>query len=156
MLQLFAKKRGQKGFTLIELLVVIAIIGIISSVVLVSLNSARNKGKDGSIKGSMSEIRSAAEIDYDTNGNYSAVCAEAGGAAGNSTLSATGDYAKLNTAVSGLNGGTNVVCNESAGSAAFAAWTPLASSGSTYWCVDSVGISKQVASAIAADSTVCP
>ncbi len=37
---------AQSGFTLIELLVVIAIIGVLSSAVLASLNSAREKARD--------------------------------------------------------------------------------------------------------------
>ncbi len=43
----------QKGFTLVELLVVIAIIGILSTVAVVNLNSARHKAKVASLEGSM-------------------------------------------------------------------------------------------------------
>lgn len=60
----------KKGFTLIELLVVIAIIGILSSVVLAALNTARNKGKDASAKSSLENVRAAAEIYAGTNSGF--------------------------------------------------------------------------------------
>jgi len=58
------------GFTLIELLVVIAIIGILSSVVLASLNSARQKGRDARRISDVKQIQLALELYYDANGEY--------------------------------------------------------------------------------------
>jgi prepilin-type N-terminal cleavage/methylation domain-containing protein len=63
-------KSNNKGFTLIELLVVVAIIGILSSIVLASLNTARNKGQDASAKGSLSSARASAELYFDEYGDY--------------------------------------------------------------------------------------
>lgn len=68
------KKKGcckaSKGFTLIELLVVIAIIGILASIVLVSLNTARSKGRDTQRIAVVKQIQTALEMYYDSNGEY--------------------------------------------------------------------------------------
>jgi prepilin-type N-terminal cleavage/methylation domain-containing protein len=61
-----------KGFTLIELLVVIAIIGILATVVLASLDSARDRANDASIQAILSQMRAQAELQYD--GDYDDIC----------------------------------------------------------------------------------
>jgi len=59
-----------KGFTLIELLVVIAIIGILSSVVLASLNSAREKSRDAKRVSDIKQLQLALELYFDSNSAY--------------------------------------------------------------------------------------
>jgi len=58
------------GFTLIELLVVIAIIGILSSVVIASLGSARDKGNDTKRKADLHQIQNALELYYSECGTF--------------------------------------------------------------------------------------
>ncbi|MBT3282822.1 prepilin-type N-terminal cleavage/methylation domain-containing protein [bacterium] len=66
------KRKENKGFTLIELLVVIAIIGILSSVVLASLNTARTKSRDAKRVSDIKQLQLALEFYFDANGSYPA------------------------------------------------------------------------------------
>lgn len=65
-------KNGTSGFTLIELLVVIAIIGLLASVVLLSLNSARAKSRDAKRIADVKLIANAMELYYNENSSYPA------------------------------------------------------------------------------------
>ena len=127
----------KKGFTLIELLVVVAIIGILASVVLASLNTARAKGADAAVKANLANMRAQAELFYDIGSTYTGVCADA-------------NMAKAQAAAV-LAGGNGGVCTASA--TAWAGWAGLKSSGG--WCVDSTGTSKSTAAGLGA-ITVCP
>ncbi|MBL7045344.1 MAG: type II secretion system protein [Parcubacteria group bacterium] len=60
----------KKGFTLIELLVVIAIIGILSSVVMASLNSARQKSRDAKRISDLRQIQTSLQLYYEDNQGY--------------------------------------------------------------------------------------
>jgi|CXWL01.1.fsa_nt_gi general secretion pathway protein G len=76
MFNLFSKKTSKvkalRAFTLIELLVVIAIIGILSSVVLASLNTARLKSRDTRRLADIKQIQNALALYFDANSSYPA------------------------------------------------------------------------------------
>ena len=65
-----------RGFTLIELLVVIAIIGILSSIVLASLNTARQKSRDARRVADIKQIQLAMQLYYDASSTYPATLAD--------------------------------------------------------------------------------
>jgi prepilin-type N-terminal cleavage/methylation domain-containing protein len=70
-LKKFLKKSDlSRGFTLVELLVVIAIIGILSTLLLLQLNVARQKARDAKRVADMNQVRSALELYYDDEGHY--------------------------------------------------------------------------------------
>jgi prepilin-type N-terminal cleavage/methylation domain-containing protein len=61
---------ARRGFTLIELLVVISIISLLSSVILTSVNDARQKARDSRRVADLIQMRTALELYYAANGKY--------------------------------------------------------------------------------------
>ncbi len=121
----------KRGFTLIELLVVIAIIGILSSVVLASLTTARTRGTAAAVQNEMSNMRAQAELYYSTNGNKYGVATDC-----NTNLFGTANSGLGNLIAGVKNKATSVSC-----SSTDSAWAAEANYNSTYYCVDSTGVS---------------
>ena len=148
-------KNRLRGFTLIELLVVIAIIGVLSAVVLASLNTARSKGNDAAVQSNLSTIQTQAEIFYGGTGanTYGTAGATNGCSEAGSLFVADATIKKAVDAANAANGGGTVTCNNS--TTAYAVQAQLLADNTKFWCVDSTGNAKQVGAAMLAGAVEC-
>jgi prepilin-type N-terminal cleavage/methylation domain-containing protein len=127
--------QNKKGFTLIELLVVIAIIGMLSSVVLVSLGPARKKSRDAKRESDIRQISLAMEMCTDdsacsTIGSYPAITA----ASGRLTTAAIGTY--MPTIPQDPGGGASTSCvTEDSAELTAGAYCAIASSAGSEYCI---------------------
>lgn len=128
-----------KGFTLIELLVVVAIIGVLASVVISSLNTARAKAADSKLKQQLNNMR--AEVDFYTGvGNEYplGVCAITADTLFDSANSGLGHFFE-NLDL------TNTLCYAEAGQPSSGmAWAIAFQTSTGAWCVDSSGSGRDI------------
>ncbi len=144
-------KMKKKGFTLIELLVVIAIIGLLASIVLVSLQSARLKASDAKLKSEMANLRTAASIYYTEHSlDYTGLFQDSPPCDTDEFLNPNIRSILLSI---GASAGDDTHCGFDANSYAVSVALP----GGGFWCVDSAGSAKSVLSNVANyTGTVCP
>ena len=144
---------NKKGFTLVELLVVIAIIGILASIVVVSLSDQSDKANDAKIKSSLSQLAATSVIHKGDNSNSYA------------TLFTANDSVDriIAGAIDAARTGTDDNVGAQSDDDEWVVVALLPSDGITLWCIDYTGFKGEAdapllsdfSSTIATGSIVC-
>lgn len=139
-----------RGFSLIELLTVIAIIGILATIIVVSLSVARNKGTDAATKENLNTIRNQAELRHSNLGSYGVAVAVQGTAI---TAAPAYNAAGTNFFISDQQTNRALAAAIADGDSAYYAigvngqsWAVAIETKSVtgYWCADSQGTGKVI------------
>jgi len=133
-------RASTSGFTLVEVLTVIMIIAILASVVLVSLERARERTRDSTIKNQMSQLRSLAETVYTFTDGYEKFYEMT------DEDSPDPDYLTVKDKIEEMEGELTVRFTDPDNNdfSSYCAYTPLVSGEDNYFCVDSAGDAAEI------------
>lgn len=124
------------GFTLVEALAVVAMIGVLASIVMVRVGTAKKQGQDTGVVSGLREVRNASELYFDQLYTHEGVCND-----DNTTLSDQGNFGRIRIYIDRYNGENGVIgCKDA--DEGFAVISSL--NLGDCWCVDYQGASKRI------------
>ncbi len=123
----------KSGFTLIEVLTVIMIIAILASIILVSLDTARERARDVTIQNQLGQLRSLAEALYTFENHYDELAGAVADRATNDGIK----YDRIEKEVNSMGG--NLQISFATDNKAYCAYSQLVRNSDQGFCVDSTG-----------------